>query len=163
MIWFVIAAVPLVFLAAVWILLLTPPRPLLRIVAKHNPDTLFFVDTNERAIALTIDDSPHRDVTPGILDVLARHDARATFFVIGSNANKHPELVEAIRAEGHASRTVSMQAMTLGKFRVAAVIPTTSNPSVDANNFRRDTSIPSTVMSSNSTSWSECRFRYAAR
>lgn len=101
MIWLIAAVAPLAFLAAVWILIFSPPRSILQVVAKHNPDTLFFVDTDARAIALTIDDSPHPDVTPGILEVLERHDARATFFVIGSFAKNHPDLVDAIRAGGH--------------------------------------------------------------
>jgi peptidoglycan/xylan/chitin deacetylase (PgdA/CDA1 family) len=62
---------------------------------------VFFVDTEERAIALTIDDAPHPDVTPEILRLLREHDARATFFVVGSYAESYPELVEAIRSNGH--------------------------------------------------------------
>lgn len=59
------------------------------------------VETDARAVALTIDDAPSPEVTPGILEVLRRHDVHATFFIIGSYAAEHPELVEAIRAGGH--------------------------------------------------------------
>jgi peptidoglycan/xylan/chitin deacetylase (PgdA/CDA1 family)/glycosyltransferase involved in cell wall biosynthesis len=52
-------------------------------------------------IALTFDDGPDPEWTPAILDVLARHGARATFFVIGSKVNDHPELARRILAEGH--------------------------------------------------------------
>lgn len=53
------------------------------------------------AIALTFDDGPDPRFTPTILDTLAEHDARATFFVIGEHAVEHPELVARIVAEGH--------------------------------------------------------------
>lgn len=54
-----------------------------------------------RAVWLTIDDGPHPDSTPAILEVLRRHGARATFFLIGRRAERHPELVRAIVAAGH--------------------------------------------------------------
>ena len=52
-------------------------------------------------VALTFDDGPDPEVTPGILDTLRRFDARATFFLIGAKAEAHPELVRRIVAEGH--------------------------------------------------------------
>jgi len=53
-------------------------------------------------IALTIDDGPHPDVTPRVLDLLERHGARATFFCIGDEARRYPQWIEAIVAGGHA-------------------------------------------------------------
>jgi peptidoglycan-N-acetylglucosamine deacetylase len=50
---------------------------------------------------LTIDDGPDPEDTPRILELLAAHGARATFFVIGENAARHPELIRAIAAAGH--------------------------------------------------------------
>ncbi|KWU22951.1 polysaccharide deacetylase family protein [Burkholderia cenocepacia] len=55
-----------------------------------------------RRIALTIDDGPDPDVTPRVLDLLDRYDARATFFCIGDLARRHPHWIEAIVARGHA-------------------------------------------------------------
>ncbi len=56
----------------------------------------------DRVVALTFDDGPHPEWTPRILDVLARHGARATFFVVGAQAALHPDIVRRIAAEGHA-------------------------------------------------------------
>lgn len=53
-------------------------------------------------IAITIDDGPDPEVTPRVLDLLDRYDACATFFCIGEIASRHPHLVEAIVARGHA-------------------------------------------------------------
>lgn len=52
-------------------------------------------------VALTFDDGPSAQLTPYILDVLAAKRVRATFFLQGDNAERHPELVQRIHAEGH--------------------------------------------------------------
>jgi peptidoglycan/xylan/chitin deacetylase (PgdA/CDA1 family) len=52
-------------------------------------------------IWLTIDDGPDPIDTPRFLDLLDRHQARATFFLIGDKATRHPELVREIAARGH--------------------------------------------------------------
>jgi peptidoglycan/xylan/chitin deacetylase (PgdA/CDA1 family) len=82
-------------------LIVRPPDRLLRAVRAALPGVLFRVDTEERVLALTIDDGPHPAVTPGILEVLTRHDVRATFFVLGENAKAHPALLDSIAAAGH--------------------------------------------------------------
>jgi peptidoglycan-N-acetylglucosamine deacetylase len=52
-------------------------------------------------VALTFDDGPDAEVTPAVLDLLGRHDARATFFVVGRRVERHPELTAEITARGH--------------------------------------------------------------
>ncbi len=52
-------------------------------------------------LALTFDDGPNATWTPRLLDVLARHQVRATFFLLGSRAEAQPGLVRRIRAESH--------------------------------------------------------------
>lgn len=54
-----------------------------------------------RQIALTFDDGPNPKATPRILDLLQRHSAHATFFVIGKFARSCPQLVKDISARGH--------------------------------------------------------------
>ena len=60
------------------------------------------VTTDEAVLALTFDDGPHREHTPALLDILAKHEARATFFMIGELAAEHPEIVRAAAQAGHA-------------------------------------------------------------
>ncbi|WP_193746368.1 polysaccharide deacetylase family protein [Demequina aestuarii] len=62
---------------------------------------VFCVDTTDPVMGLTYDDGPHPDHTPRILDVLAAHDARATFFVLARQARSHPDLMRRIAREGH--------------------------------------------------------------
>lgn len=52
-------------------------------------------------IALTFDDGPHPENSVKLLDTLKAHNAKATFFVMGSNAEKYPELLKRMKAEGH--------------------------------------------------------------
>jgi len=56
---------------------------------------------SSRAVALTFDDGPHPIYTPQILAVLARYNVKATFFVLGWQAERYPELMEDIAAAGH--------------------------------------------------------------
>lgn len=57
----------------------------------HNPPALY----------LTFDDGPIPGVTEWVLDKLKSHNARATFFCIGENIDKHPKIFERLKAEGH--------------------------------------------------------------
>lgn len=59
---------------------------------RHFPD---------RLLALTFDDGPDPQVTPMVLASLKRHGAHATFFVLGRNVRRWPELVKQAAAEGH--------------------------------------------------------------
>jgi len=52
-------------------------------------------------LALTFDDGPNRTWTPRLLDVLAEHGVRATFFLLGSRAQAEPEMVRRMAAAGH--------------------------------------------------------------
>ena len=56
---------------------------------------------NENVIALTFDDGPNPEFTPEVLDLLKNYNVKATFFCIGKNAEKYPELIKRIISEGH--------------------------------------------------------------
>jgi peptidoglycan-N-acetylglucosamine deacetylase len=53
------------------------------------------------AVALTFDDGPHPEATPAVLELLARHGATATFFLVGEQVERRPELARAIHEAGH--------------------------------------------------------------
>jgi peptidoglycan-N-acetylglucosamine deacetylase len=65
-------------------------------------DLVWNIPAVDDAVYLTFDDGPIPQVTPWVLDMLAAHDARATFFCIGRNAQKEPGILQRIRDEGHA-------------------------------------------------------------
>lgn len=58
--------------------------------------------TAEKTLFLTFDDGPIPKITPWVLDLLEKYSAKATFFCIGDNVRKHPEVFEQIKAKGHA-------------------------------------------------------------
>ena len=63
--------------------------------------TLGRIPSDRKVVALTFDDGPNPDATPLILQTLREKGVRATFFVLGSHAERWPELVRRISAEGH--------------------------------------------------------------
>jgi len=71
------------------------------ILTKSVKDVTWHLSRMENAIYLSFDDGPDPDSTPALLELLERHAVKATFFCLGKPAERHPELVEQIRAMGH--------------------------------------------------------------
>ena len=65
------------------------------------PKAYWRMDRHDKSVYLTFDDGPIPEATPFILDTLRQFDIKATFFLVGDNVRKHPELYERILAEGH--------------------------------------------------------------
>lgn len=70
---------------------LTVPGGLFR---RHEPG-------HQHAVYLTFDDGPIPEVTPWVLDILDRYGIKATFFMVGDNVRKHPEVYEEVVRRGH--------------------------------------------------------------
>ena len=70
--------------------------------ARRLLGTITHVSTVEPAVALTFDDGPTPDTTPRLLALLERYGARATFFMVGEAALRHPDLVRQVAERGHA-------------------------------------------------------------
>lgn len=69
------------------------------------PGAVFRIKSSEagkKRVFLTFDDGPIPEVTPWVLDVLDRYGVKATFFMVGQNVERHPELLEEVRRRGHA-------------------------------------------------------------
>ena len=65
------------------------------------PNALWRMDRQERAVYLTFDDGPIPEATPVILDILKQYNVKATFFMVGDNARKHPDLHQMVVDAGH--------------------------------------------------------------
>jgi len=65
------------------------------------PKALWRMDPSQHAVYLTFDDGPIPESTPYILDTLKKFNAKATFFMVGENVMRYPELYKRIVAEGH--------------------------------------------------------------
>jgi peptidoglycan/xylan/chitin deacetylase (PgdA/CDA1 family) len=77
-------------------------RRVLRVLSRSMLGTITHVRTAEPVAALTFDDGPDPVTTPLVLDVLKRYGAKATFFVLGQHAHRHPQLIAQMAAAGHA-------------------------------------------------------------
>ena len=76
-------------------------RESLRPLAVRLLGSIHGARTEEPVVSLTFDDSPDEHETPRLLELLAAHGARASFFVLGERARRHPDLVRQIRSAGH--------------------------------------------------------------
>jgi peptidoglycan-N-acetylglucosamine deacetylase len=72
-------------------------------------------------VAMTFDDGPHATLTPKLLDLLATHHIKATFFVIGENAAAHTEILARAAREGHEIGNHSWSHPNLAKMSDAGV------------------------------------------
>lgn len=66
------------------------------------PEAVWRIKKRKRKVAyLTFDDGPIPEVTPWVLDTLDRYGVKATFFFVGDNVRKYPELYEEVKRRGH--------------------------------------------------------------
>jgi peptidoglycan/xylan/chitin deacetylase (PgdA/CDA1 family) len=93
--------VPLLGLLSVGVAAVLRPGPVVRWLSRRFPDVVFQQPNAGPLVALTFDDSPHATATPRLLDVLAAHGARATFFMIGEHVAGNEAVVRRLVEEGH--------------------------------------------------------------
>jgi peptidoglycan/xylan/chitin deacetylase (PgdA/CDA1 family) len=72
-------------------------------------------------VAITFDDGPNEPYTSQILDLLGRHDARATFFLLGRAVEQHPEVARRIGSLGHALGSHTYDHVKLHRLSAAAM------------------------------------------
>ena len=92
----------------------------------------------QRVVYLTFDDGPIPEVTPWVLDTLDKYGIKATFFMVGDNARRHPWLVEEIKKRGHSYGNHTMhhlQGLKVTKLRYMRDI-TEANDYIDSALFR---------------------------
>ncbi len=65
------------------------------------PNFTWNIKTEEKVLYLTFDDGPIPEVTPWVLEQLAKYNAKATFFCVGDNVGKYPSVFQQVLAEGH--------------------------------------------------------------
>jgi peptidoglycan/xylan/chitin deacetylase (PgdA/CDA1 family) len=79
-----------------WALYKTP-----RIIQSLLPSLIWRINTNEKIIYLTFDDGPIPELSPKILKILADFNAKVTFFCVGENIRKYPDIFQKLLKEGH--------------------------------------------------------------
>ena len=91
----------LLFLGITFVLVNTTSADKGRRYYEQTGEVVWEIKTEEKVVAITFDDGPHPKYTADILDLLAEYNAKATFFVVGENAEKNPELLLRQYNEGH--------------------------------------------------------------
>jgi peptidoglycan-N-acetylglucosamine deacetylase len=116
------------FVLARWLTAQNPPAPeptpteeSIRQSAAEPAISYSAVHVDGPFIAMTFDDGPSDKLTPELLDILARHHIRATFFVIGQNVVQHPEILQRAVREGHEIGNHSWTHPAFAKMRDDAV------------------------------------------
>jgi peptidoglycan-N-acetylglucosamine deacetylase len=92
-----ISALVGIVLVVFWI----EPLGVLNLLERFTPQIIYRIPTHQPLVALSFDDGPHPVFTPQVLQILERHKATATFFLIGDRALRHPEVLAEIKAAGH--------------------------------------------------------------
>jgi peptidoglycan-N-acetylglucosamine deacetylase len=72
-------------------------------VKQFFPGIIWDLKTTDRKIFLTFDDGPVEDITPAVLEILQKFGAKATFFCIGRNVERSPELYRSVKDAGHST------------------------------------------------------------
>ncbi len=71
------------------------------LLKKIYPSLIWDINTTDKVLYLSFDDGPIPEVTPFVLNTLAKFNAKATFFCIGDNVRKHPEIFRMLKEAGH--------------------------------------------------------------
>ena len=79
----------------------TEPVAAFAVLETLTPNLVWRVRTDRPLVGLSFDDGPDPTHTPEVLAILEEYDSTATFFLIGERAQRHPELVQRIKAAGH--------------------------------------------------------------
>ena len=106
-----------------------------RIVQRLFPSVTWQI-TDSHAIYLTFDDGPNSEVTIPLLELLREHKVQATFFLLGKNAEKYPELVQRILEENHSIGFHCNEHTNSRKLNLVELL----------KNFKLPNSIPSTLL-----------------
>lgn len=80
---------------------LRQPQWMFRLISQVSPGALFYVDTEQPVVALTIDDGPYPETTDAILQILERHGVSATFFMLSGELAGHEATLQRLVAAGH--------------------------------------------------------------
>src|SRR5690606_33012994 len=97
------------------------PLSLADLHQKYKSNFILSGPPHKREIALTFDDAPDTYFTPQVLDALKKMNVKATFFIVGNRAEKHPEIVRRMVREGHAIGNHSYNHANFNKLSDAAL------------------------------------------
>ena len=119
-----------------------------KFVQRIYPKRIWALPNKENNVYLTFDDGPIPEVTPWVLDILKQYNAKATFFCIGDNIKKHPEIFNRILAEGHSVGNHTFNHLNGWKTNTQNYIDNVSlfEKELQAQHFRHSSLVPRTSL-----------------
>ncbi|MEY3500502.1 MAG: Peptidoglycan-N-acetylglucosamine deacetylase [Bacteroidota bacterium] len=105
------------------------------IVKKVFSNYIWDVPNNEKKIYLTFDDGPTPEITDWTLTQLEQFDAKATFFCIGDNIKKHPEIFQTLLSKGHAVGNHTFNHLNGWKTEIHKYLENTKNCEIEIGKF----------------------------
>jgi len=108
------------------------------IVKSLLKNVVWRINPAEKVIYLTFDDGPHPRVTPLVLDILDRFEVKATFFCVGENVSRFPEVFDAVKRRGHAVGNHTFNHLKGFEYRTDDYVRNVkkANGYIDSNLFR---------------------------
>lgn len=102
------------------------------------PETVWRIHKREHTVYLTFDDGPHPEITPWVLDVLDKYGIKATFFCVGENVQRYPEVFAQLRERGHSVGNHTMNHLQGAKVSTRAYLHNVfrANELIGSNLFR---------------------------
>lgn len=92
------------------------------VAAPYSSKPIHSVKTDQKIVALTFDDGPCKPYTEQILKILDKENVKATFFVVGMNIKRYPDLIQKLIKQGHAIGNHSMYHDKLNKLSVEKIV-----------------------------------------
>ncbi|MBS3738316.1 polysaccharide deacetylase family protein [Mesohalobacter halotolerans] len=111
------------------------------LVSRYFKDYIWDKPNSENEIYLTFDDGPIPEVTPWVLEVLKQYQIKATFFCVGENIEKHPEIFKQILAQNHAAGNHTYNHLKGWKTSAETYLDNIQNTQSVINTFGANTSL----------------------
>lgn len=80
-----------------------------KLLHKLFPARIWGISVSDKSVFLTFDDGPNPEITPWVLDFLKNHNIKATFFCVGENVKRYPDIYQRILDEGHRTGNHTMK------------------------------------------------------
>jgi peptidoglycan/xylan/chitin deacetylase (PgdA/CDA1 family) len=80
-----------------------------KLLHKLFPARIWGISVSDQSVFLTFDDGPNPEITPWVLDFLKNQDIKATFFCVGENVKRYPDIYQRILDEGHRTGNHTMK------------------------------------------------------
>ncbi|MFT5436897.1 MAG: peptidoglycan/xylan/chitin deacetylase (PgdA/CDA1 family) [Ulvibacter sp.] len=112
-----------------------------KLVQRMFPKRVWTFPKETNAVFLTFDDGPIPNITPWVIQELKKYDAKATFFCIGENIKKHPDIFKTLISEGHSTGNHTNNHLNGWKTNVSEYVKNVILSEAEANKWNEKSKI----------------------